>query len=333
MHPKFEDIFGKPHDLSISSEYEPKSVLITGAKGMLGNGLAQTFRFLQDIGKLPNTKLFLLSRDWHPKEQELWHENKNCILIPNSSMSSINFPIEIVIHTASPSNITQISSYNDLYEANIGLLKGIQKLKPSRIVYISTGEVYKGESLPEGSHSKNLSKTFKRDWYPIVKLNAEFELRHNSLKNNFSTNIVRLFHTFGPGVKRNDGRSFADILWSASLFKEIILKSNGNQIRSFLYLSDAIEAIIKMALTNEPGCKIVNVGSDRPISILEFSKIVSTVTRSSISFDLQNDFPHSSNEFLVPVIGDINNYNWSPKVDILDGIMSTVHWIKSLPHY
>ena len=150
--------------------------------------------------------------------------------------------------------------------------------------------------------------------------------------NEFSASSVRLFHTFGPGVKRNDGRSFADIIWSAVLSKEIVLKSRGNQVRSFLYLSDAVDAIIKIALTNESGYKVINVGSNMPVSVLEFAEMVSIITESSISFNLQNDFEHSSNNYLVPIISNLNSYNWFAKVDILDGIKFTVNWIKNSLH-
>jgi nucleoside-diphosphate-sugar epimerase len=332
MHPKFEDIFGLLPDFSISSKLKPKSILITGAQGMLGNALAKAISFLQSTGQLPDTKLILLSREWEPKVVESWKTNKSCMLMQNSSISEINFPIEIVIHTASPSNITQINSYAELYEVNIGFLKGIRELNPGKIVYISTGEVYKGETLEEGSYSKNLSKSFKRDWYPIVKLEAELELKQRSIENEFSASSVRLFHTFGPGVKKNDGRSFADILWSAVLSKEIILKSRGNQVRSFLYLSDAIDAILKIALTNESGYKVINVGSNVPVSILEFAEMVSIITKSSISFNLQSDFEHSSNNYLVPLISNLNSYNWIAKVHIVDGIKFTVNWIKNSLH-
>ena len=80
-----------------------------------------------------------------------------------------------------------------------------------------------------------------------------------------------------------------------------------------------------MALTNESCCKVINVGSDKQICILEFSKMVSIVTGSSISFNLQVIFHTLATNSLFTLIGDINNYNWSPKVDILDGINSTVN--------
>ena len=332
MQPKFEDIFGLLSDFSISSKPKPKSILITGAQGMLGNALAKALSFLQTTGQLPDTKLILVSREWEPMIVESWKKNKSCLLIQNSSISEIDFPIEIVIHTASPSNITQINSYAQLYEVNIGLLKSIWELNPARIVYISTGEVYKGETLEEGSYSKNLSKSFKRDWYPMVKLEAEFELKQGAIKNEFNASSVRLFHTFGPGVKRNDGRSFADILWSGVLSKQIILKSRGNQVRSFLYLSDAVDAIIKIALTNESGYRVINVGSDAPVSILEFAEMVGIVTESSISFNLQNDFEHSSTDYLVPLIGNLESYKWQAKIDILEGIKLTINWIKNSLH-
>ena len=97
-------------------------------------------------------------------------------------------------------------------------------------------------------------------------------------------------------------------------------------------MSDAVDAIIKIALTNESGYRVINVGSDAPVSILEFAEMVGIVTESSISFNLQNDFEHSSTDYLVPLIGNLESYKWQAKIDILEGIKLTINWIKNSLH-
>jgi nucleoside-diphosphate-sugar epimerase len=327
--PKHEDIFGMQSDFgSVGLNYEPKSILITGAQGMLGNSLAQALRFLTEIGQLSKTKVILMSRQWPLEVQNEWKKNSNFKLVTNSDLSHSLSHIEVVIHTASPSNITKIESFDKLNEVNVGLLKKIMEFEPSRIIYISSGEVYRNGLTIEGTHSQDFSVVNKRDWYPLAKLEAEFELERFVAKGSSSVGIVRLFHTFGPGVKWNDGRSFADILWGAAINKKITLHSEGSQIRSFLYLSDAVDAILRVAMSNESGYKVLNLGSDKPLSIREFAEMVRELTGSKISKVLDTKFIHSPNDYLVPIIERMSFYDWYQKLDTREGIERTLSWIR-----
>jgi UDP-glucuronate decarboxylase len=329
LQPKHEDIFGIQSDFgSVGLNCEPKSILITGAQGMLGNSLAQALRFLSHTGYLSKTQIVLLSRQWSREAQNEWKNDSNFQLVTNSDLSRSLSHVEFVIHAASPSNITQVESFDKLHEINVGLLKKILELDPSRIVYISSGEVYKNGLTTEGTHSQDFSLSNKRDWYPLAKLAAEFELERFATEGSSSVGIVRLFHTFGPGVKWNDGRSFADILWGAAIKKKITLHSEGSQIRSFLYLSDAVEAILKVALSNDSGFKVLNLGSDRPLSIRGFAEIVGEITDSDILTSLNTTFIHSPNDYLVPIIQNISFYDWCQKLDTREGVERTLNWIR-----
>jgi UDP-glucuronate decarboxylase len=328
--PSYEDVFGKQSDFVRSTlSEEPKSILVTGSQGMLGNSISKALYFLQTRGDLGKTKLFLSSRDWSPHAKKSWNENANLHLVVNSDISKIQNKVEVIIHTASPSNITQINSYQDLHHSNIGLLDEILTLEPKRIIYISSGEVYNKGTTLEGTNYRDFVKSNKRDWYPIVKLEAEKRLEGFAIEGRFDVATLRLFHTFGPGVKRNDGRSFADILWGAALNHKISLFSPGGQVRSFLYLSDAVEAIVSVALTANPGYFVANLGSEVPVTIFEFAEQVSLITGSEINFNLNNGFNHSPNDYLVPIIENMRLFDWTPKIETKVGIERTISWIKN----
>ena len=330
MQPSFKDIFGNSSELNeITFNRKPESILITGARGMLGNGIAKAFYFLQMNGILADTKLFLGSREWGFESKSEWDECDNLQLVANSDISKIQGRVEVVVHTASPSNIMQINSFDELHDVNVGMLKRIEKLNPSRVVYISSGEVYKSGMTEEGTRSSDFLKSNKRDWYPLVKLEAENELEHFESRTSSSVIVIRLFHTFGPGVKRDDGRSFADILWGAALKHQILLHSSGKQVRSFLYLSDAVDAILRVALSGESGYRVANLGSDQPVSIREFAEQVSVITGAEIRFNTKSEFEHSPNEYLVPVIRNMQYYDWAPKLEISEGIERTIGWIRN----
>jgi UDP-glucuronate decarboxylase len=328
--PNFEEIYeNKFVSLILSPDLSPKSILITGAQGMLGNGIAVAFNNLIQNNLLSSSRLILASREWSYSAVNKWSENKNCKLINNNEISTFEDNVDLVIHTASPSNITKINSFEDLSHANLGLMKNLYKLNPKKFVFISSGEVYKGKSKTEDEALGSFSGNSPRDWYPLAKIAAENDLLGVAESNKMSISIIRLFHTFGPGVKKNDGRSFADILWGAIQRREIKLKSDGKQIRTFLYLSDAIDAIISISLSQMNLPVIANLGSPNKISIIEFAQTVAELTGATIIFEPEMKFQHSPYNFLVPDLERITSYGWRPLVDQSDAICRTIKWIKT----
>lgn len=327
--PTYEDIFVNQGSISSQNlKVVPRRILVTGAQGMVGNAISRTLGHLQVQGPLCDTELYLSSRSWSLDHVEEYSLKSRIILINNSSLESIE-QIDLAIHVASPSNITHINSLEQLRDVNIGFLEKIKNLKPKKIVYLSSGEVYKGENPVEGSQFGGFKESIKRDWYPIAKLEAENFLRQIGSQEEVCSHVIRLFHTYGPGVKVNDGRSFADILWGAALHNEITLKSAGDQIRSFLYLSDAVNGILSATFSEESKFQISNLGSDKPISILEFAQIVADATNSKISFAENPGFSHSPNNYLVPNLDNISKLGWEPQVSLEKGIEQTINWIRN----
>jgi UDP-glucuronate decarboxylase len=324
----FSDIYAHSNvSLSTSLDELPKTILITGANGMLGNGLAVALRRLQNS----EIRLILSSRRWNRNYPFTEEANSQVKFITNEEISNLEETIDLVIHTASPSNITQISTFEELEDINFGILKQLEKLCPKKFVYISTGEVYKGGDSKEINEIGSFSIQNFRDWYPMAKLQSENALRSYAKVQKLDVNIIRLFHTFGPGVKPNDGRSFADIIWGAIVKQEITLKSSGEQIRTFLYLSDAIDGILSIAFGGNKGFSITNLGSPTPVSIRSFAEIVASISKTQIKYDLETDFPHSPNVSIVPSVEKLMLTGWNPQVPLEEAVNRTIKWIRGLP--
>jgi nucleoside-diphosphate-sugar epimerase len=325
---KYSDIFPNQF-LKLLSNIEIKgNILITGSNGMLGNALACAISELQEARTLNKSKLILCSRAWDPKEAKNWQNLSSVEIVTNSTLLNRHQSVDFVIHAASPSNITKINTINDLQIPNLDLLKTIFKLKPKKILYISSSEVYGGGSTLENQHSKKFSYEMRRDWYPLIKLETEGMLCDFGEMNDIQTIAVRLFHTYGPGLKVNDGRSFADILWGAVNEKRIILKSKGTQTRTFLHISDAVSGILKILFNSQSKQITLNLGSDIPLTISEFAKVVSAQTGASIEINVDDTFKHSSNEYIIPDLSGIKNFNWEPIIDINNGIANTIQWMQ-----
>jgi len=328
---QFEEIYGLDSiSLGHHKNDNQPTILVTGAQGMLGNGIATA---LVKLGELNSQRLILASRKWSSEAIKKWSKNPQCKLIRNEEIAQLPHKIDLVIHTASPSNITQIDSLEELEKTNVGTLKILQKLDPTRIVFISSGEVYSGKATNEQEILDKFSKANLRDWYPMSKIAAEAELIRFAQSHNREVCIIRLFHTFGPGVKIDDGRSFADILWGAAKNKKIVLKSQGEQVRTFLYLSDAVNGILSLSLSQENRFQIVNLGSTEHISILDFARITAEVSESTISIEPEPNFHHSPNQVIIPTLENLRSIGWNANVELSDGIQRTVDWIKKIRNF
>jgi nucleoside-diphosphate-sugar epimerase len=293
---------------------------------MLGHGLAVTMQKMQEIGLLKEMKLILSSRNWSEEAKKFWECSHSIELITNDQITKQKMSPDLVIHTASPSNFTKIKTLEELLQVNLGMTNEILSLTPKRMVFISSGEVYGGTSSSENRITRNLSPLMNRNWYPIAKIATENRLIENQDRLNTSVAIIRLFHTFGPGVKSDDGRSFADIVWAAAKGKDIVLYSAGTQKRTFLYLADAIDAILKVAFTDQVDNEIYNLGSTEPYTIAEFAQIAADLVGVSVTFERNSEYIHSNIDAIVPQINNIYELGWHPQIDLKAGLSATIDW-------
>ncbi len=291
---------------------------------MIGGALAATLAELIDK-QLVECELFLASRSW--KGSEELFQNKNIKPISNMDARSGSIPFDTIIHCASPSNITKIESFYELSDINTGFLRECISSVTEKVVFISSGEIYGGSITQIDSIPPSLDENTRRHWYPIAKLETEEFLKRKTEDANLSVDVVRLFHTFGPGLSPHDGRSFADIIYSAASSKVITLKSDGQQIRSFLYLGDAVSAIL-LSLIRRNAYQVSNVGSPIGTSILGFANLVAEITGSVVRFS-KSKFEHSPFDSVIPDITGTVKLGWTPKVELPDAISSTLLWLKS----
>lgn len=299
------------------------NILITGSRGMLGGGLVATLRSLISIGIL-DCNLFLASRKWNAPGIE--NNTKKILHISNEDARKKNYPFDLIIHCASPSNITRIQTIEELEDVNLVYLEDCISQSTQKVIYISSGEVYQGRETKISTKLALPCLDERRNWYPYVKLKTENSLHEMSQKKNFSLDVVRLFHTFGPGMRKDDGRSFADIVFGAGVLGKIVLKSPGDQVRAFLYLTDAIRAIL-MCATTLSSSRVFNIGSSKPTTILQFAQMASDISGSKIEFH-DVSFEHSPFDVIVPDLSETIALGWSQEVDLVDGLIRTLNWVR-----
>ncbi len=313
-------------------KFENSKILVTGASGMLGSYFANSLSSLLQLnGKRP-AKMLLTSR------------NGNFSNIRNRSNDSFSYysghfnqlfledGFEFVFHAASPASPTQYSDPDAILEANLIPLRKIADTQSGlrEIYFISAGETY-GASLIEqnGAEGREFQDVpVGRRHYPLAKLAAEGTIRDFAEDKDCIYRIVKLFHCFGPGVRENDGRSFADFIWAVARGGVPKLKSAGDDLRSFLYLEDVMAGLLVNS-KSEVNLEF-NLGSSKLISILDFAKKVMQVGNVSGEpiRDFDSSYIRSPHKKILPNCEWLYSQGWTEMVSLDDAILRTLESIK-----
>lgn len=320
-------------DLSSLSE---KELLITGGSGMIASYfvsiLLNSFKLL---GQKP-PRVTLLVRDLAASNLgEFASESsiviEKCDLVEWAPLHSYDY----LIHAASPASPTKYGKPEEILEANTGFLERLKTVgAPRETLLISSGEVYgtrPPNPVPESYVAQSLNMGI-RESYPAAKLAAEKMLLEMGEQGLTHAKVIRLFHTYGPGMKLDDGRSFADFIWAAAKGEDISLRSMGEDIRTFLYLEDAVAGIITVLLSGTRS-SVYNLGSHEKLSILEFAKHVADEAKVKINLP-QREAPHeeysqSPIHLLLPDTSKLQNLGWYPTVSTKEGIRRSLTWARN----
>ena len=320
---------GNRCDFSI---YSGARILVTGGAGMVGSWLATS------LVKIPSYQealdLTVMSRRSAPYNlRDIW-DMPNFSYIQKSVEEARLESYDFIFHGASAASPTQYLDSEKIFQANTKGAELLLQASPAlkQFVYLSSGEVY-GASPPfqmKENFVGSFAEDLQRSSYPKAKLATENLIRQESLSSNFKSTIIRLFHTFGPGLSPEDGRSFADFVWAIANGKPPVLHSTGDQIRAFLYLEDSVAGILNAA--EQMTSVTVNVGSDIPMSIRQFAEIACKV--SNLDIQPLFDFVQQTNEQSpigrsVPSNELLKSFGWTQRYSVDEALTRTIRWAKS----
>jgi dTDP-glucose 4,6-dehydratase len=313
-------------------------ILLTGAAGFLGSHL--TDRLVSEghqvIGMdnlITGNKNNLAHLAGHPNFSFIIHDVSNFIFVPGD--------IDYVLHFASPAspNPTSPLGYPNLpiQTLKAGALGthntlGVARAYQAKFLLASTSEIY-GDPLEhpqKETYRGNVDPIGARSVYDEAKRFAEALTMAYHRFHNIDTRIVRIFNTYGPRMRLDDGRVVPNFIQQALQDKPLSVYGDGSQTRSFCYVDDLIEGIYRLMLSDyhEP----VNLGNPNEISINELAEQINnfleasggTVTKMTkrLGNDPQRRKPDISRAKKI--------LNWEPQVDFQDGLRKTIPFFKKM---
>lgn len=309
-----------------------KRVLITGAAGFLGSHLCDYFieRDYHVIGMdnlitgdLDNIEhLFKL-----PHFEFYHHDVSKYVYVPGI--------IDYILHFASPASPIDYLKIpiQTLKVGSLGThnLLGLAKEKGARILVASTSEVY-GDPLvhPQTeSYWGNVNPVGPRGVYDEAKRFQEAITMAYHTYHGLETRIVRIFNTYGPRMRLNDGRVLPAFIGQALRGEDLTVFGDGSQTRSFCYVSDLVEGIYRLLMSDCPDP--VNIGNPDEITILDFASEIVKLTGTSQKV-VHKPLPKDDPTQRQPNIDKARKLlGWEPKVSRAEGLAITYKYFKSLP--
>jgi dTDP-glucose 4,6-dehydratase len=306
-----------------------RSVLITGGAGFIGSHLCQ--RLLADNYRVICLDNFITGNRGNLSKFSK-NKNFNLEVCDVSKHIAISGKVDYVLHCAS------LASPKDYLKFPIETLKvgslgthnalGLAKKKKAVFMLFSTSEVY-GDPLEhpqKESYWGHVNPVGERSCYDESKRFAESITMAYYRKHKIDTKIVRIFNTYGPRMRPNDGRVVPNFIGQALAGKPLTVYGDGSQTRSFCYIDDLVEGLIR--LMNSDQHLPVNLGNPREFTIMQLVKLILKLTGSK-SRIVYEKLPQDDPRQRKPDIGKARKaLNWEPVVPLEDGLKSTISWFK-----
>jgi len=309
-----------------------KRVLITGGAGFLGSHLCD--RFIKEgyhviamdnliTGDLRNIEhLFKL-----PDFEFYHHDVSKFVHVPGE--------LHYILHFASPASPIDYLKIpiQTLKVGSLGThnLLGLARAKKARIIIASTSEVYGDPTVHPQTEEYygNVNTVGPRGVYDEAKRFQEAITMAYHTFHNLETRIVRIFNTYGPRMRLNDGRVLPAFIGQALRGEDLTIFGDGSQTRSFCYVDDLVEGIYRLLMSNY--AQPVNIGNPSEITIKEFAEEIIKLTNTTQKV-VYKDLPKDDPKQRQPDITKAREIlKWEPKVSRSEGLKITYEYFKSLP--
>ncbi len=308
-----------------------KKILVTGGAGFIGSHLCKKLlaegnevlcvdNFFtgskENISSMLDNKLFELLR----------HDITFSLYVEVDEIYNLACPASPIHYQFDPVQTTKVSVHGAIN------MLGLAKRTKAKILQASTSEVY-GDSIihPQvESYWGNVNPIGPRSCYDEGKRCAETLFFDYRRQHKLNIRVVRIFNTYGPNMLPNDGRVVSNFIVQALRGEDITIYGDGGQTRSFQYIDDLIDGLVKMMNNNKNFLGPVNLGNPNEFSIKELAEKVIRLTgsRSKIVYKpLPEDDPRQRQPDISLAKKELS---WEPKISLDDGLIKTIDYFKKL---
>lgn len=305
-------------------------ILITGGAGFIGSHLCK--RMLKDKHSVICLDNFITGAEENITDIS---DNPRFKLIRHDISRSleINENIDWVLHFASPASPKDYLKYpiKTLKAGTLGTHNclGIAKAHKAKFFLASTSEVYGDPAISpqDESYWGNVNPIGERSCYDEAKRAAEAMAFAYYRQHGINIRVIRIFNTYGPCMRPDDGRVVSNFILQALKNEDLSVYGNGSQTRSFCYVDDLIEGILRFMEVAHPGP--LNLGAPFEFTVLELAEKVISLTRSGskIKFlPLPQDDPRQRRPDITRAKGLLS---WEPKISLEEGLRKTIDYFRT----
>lgn len=308
-----------------------KQILVTGGAGFIGSHLCE--RLLKDGNNVICMDNYFTGRKQniihlidHPYFELVRHDVTFPYYVEVDEIYNLACPASPIHYQFDPVSTTKTSVIGAIN------MLGLAKRTKARILQASTSEVYGDPFVhpQQESYWGNVNPIGPRSCYDEGKRCAETLFMDYHRQNNVDIKIIRIFNTYGPRMRPDDGRVVSNFIVQALRGEDITIYGDGKQTRSFQYIDDLVEGMVRM-MASEDFTGPVNLGNPREFTMIELAELVLKMTNSNskiIFTPLPTDDPKQRKPDITLAKEKLNG--WEPSVRLEEGLVNTIKYFKSL---
>lgn len=306
-----------------------KRILVTGGAGFIGSHLCESL--LRD-----GNEVVCLDNFFTGRKENIAHlfKNSSFEVVRHDVIEPILLEVDQIYNLACPASPVHYQ-YNPVktIKTNImGTLNmlGLAKRVRARILQASTSEVYGDPKVHPQTEDYwgNTNPIGLRACYDEGKRCAETLMFAYNRQNNVDIRVIRIFNTYGPRMLENDGRVVSNFIVQALRGQDLTIYGDGNQTRSFCYIDDLVDGMIRM-MNNEGTVGPVNLGNPSEFTVLELANRIKKLTRSKSNI-VHKPLPPDDPVQRRPDISIANNsLGWKPKIQLEEGLLKSIEYFRA----